>query len=642
MTLNRLQRTLWLSWAACAFLVTGCGDSTSPGLPVASVTVAPETATVAAEDTLRLQATARDASGEAVAAGPLEWSSTDRSVATVDSTGLVTGVEAGESTITASVQGESGSATITVTPAPVASVTVSPESADLEAGRSLQLFATPRSAAGRALTDRPITWTSADTGIATVDLTGLVRGVEPGTTAVTAASEGVEGTAEITVTPRPLAAVTVRPDTAAILEGTTIQLSAALIDADGDTIRDGRPITWSSSDTGLATVDTTGLVTGRAEGAVTITAMSDGHAGTARVVVDPPTTYAGTDGGVTHTCGRTPADLAYCWGNGTDGQLGNGDLNSQSAPVRVRGGLSFSLVQAGGRHSCGLTTAAEAHCWGYNGSGQLGNGTSGPFLQEPLPVAVEGGLELSVLSTGTNHTCGITTDGTAYCWGENSSGRLGDGSTVDRVAPVPVAGDLSLVSISAGGPHTCGLTASGEAYCWGRNDDGQLGDGTNAQSDTPVAVVGDLDFTGIFLGPRHSCATTSANQAYCWGRNTHGQLGDGSTTAANVPTSVAGNLEFTRLALGFNHSCGITPDGSAHCWGWGERGQLGNGDTADATVPTAVAGDISFRSITTGSFHSCGISTGDIVYCWGDNASGQVGDGGVQTRTSPTRVSGQP
>lgn len=642
MNRHHARGLIWIGLIGAGSGIASCGDSTSPGELVATVTVAPDAATLAAGDTLRLRATPRNPSGQAIENRRASWSSDDTTVARVDSAGLVTGIAEGDATITATVAGRSGSAEVTVTPAAVAEVTLTPGAATIEVGRSVQLLATPRDAAGRALADREVAWTSSDTTVVAVDASGLVRGRKEGAADVTATSEGVEGAARITVIPRPVAAIEVRPDTAAILESTMIQLVATLTDSDGDTIRDGRPIDWSSSDTVVARVDTTGRVTGRSAGTAAISAHADGQADTARIAVLPPVTYAEIDGGVMHTCGLTAGAVVYCWGDGGNGQLGNGASQTQSAPVQVAGGLAFDRIQAGGRHSCGLTMSGTAFCWGDNDWGQLGDGNGGSFVQETEPVAVLGGLEFATLSTGTLHTCAIESDGDAYCWGANVSGQLGDGTTADRDVPVPVAGGLTFSTISAGGQHACGLTPAGAAYCWGSNGFGQLGDGTITARETPVAVAGGLSFATIFAGPEHTCATTTDDLAYCWGRNTRGQLGDGSTVGSDQPVAVGGGLSFVQVALGFAHTCGITPTGSAYCWGWGERGQLGDGAAQDAALPVAVAGDMTFDRITGGSFHSCGIVSGGTAYCWGFNSTGQLGDGTTETRSTPVRVLGQP
>ena len=253
-----------------------------------------------------------------------------------------------------------------------------------------------------------------------------------------------------------------------------------------------------------------------------------------------------------HTCGLTGTGTAYCWGDNDHGELGTGSTTPSPTPLAVSGGLRFSAIVAGPIHSCGLTAGGAAYCWGANGYGQLGDGsTTTPRL---IPVAVSGGLTFSALAAGgvfcsgpnpcppgyTSHTCGLASDGAAYCWGNNFYGELGDGSTTDRSTPVPVSGGLRFQGLAAGYEHTCGLTNSGAAYCWGRNVYGQLGNGSTTSSSVPVRVAGGLSFSALAAGGYHTCGLASAGAAHCWGSNVYGQLGDGSTTDSSIPVAVAG------------------------------------------------------------------------------------------------------
>jgi alpha-tubulin suppressor-like RCC1 family protein len=189
-----------------------------------------------------------------------------------------------------------------------------------------------------------------------------------------------------------------------------------------------------------------------------------------------------------HTCGLTSAGTAYCWGDNSYGQIGDGTTTQRLTPVAVQGGLVFTALTGGGQHTCGRTSAGAAYCWGYNATGALGDGTSGP--NRLTPVAVQGGLVFTALTAGFIHTCGLTSAGAAYCWGDNSYGQLGDGTGTYRLTPVAVQGGLVFTALTGGVSHTCGLTSAGAAYCWGWNGPGQLGDGTwGTNRLTPVAVL---------------------------------------------------------------------------------------------------------------------------------------------------------
>lgn len=265
---------------------SGSATVTVTARPVASVTVAPPTPSVVAGQTVQLTATTRDASNNVLTGRTVGWTSSNDAVATVDASGLVTGRSAGTATIIATSEGRSGSATLTVTPHPVASVSVAPPTPSVVAGETVQLTATTRDASNNELTGRAIGWSSSDESVATVDTNGLVTGVNPGTATITATSEGRSGSATVTVTPVPVASITVVPVSPTVVGGQTVQLTATTRDA-GNNVLTGRAIAWSSSNEVVATVDPNGLVTGRAAGTATITATSEGQSGSAFLTVTP-------------------------------------------------------------------------------------------------------------------------------------------------------------------------------------------------------------------------------------------------------------------------------------------------------------------------------------------------------------------
>src|SRR5438309_1635827 len=253
-------------------------------VPVASVTVSPATASVAVGQTLQLTATPKDSTGTALTGRSVTWVSSNPGIATVSSNGLVTSGAVGTATITATSEGKAGSAAVTVTPVPVASVAVAPATASIRVAQTVQLTATPKDSAGGTLAGRTVTWRSGDTTVATVSPSGLVTGMAPGSASITATSEGKSSTAGITVTPIPVASVAVAPATASLTVGQTAQLTATPKDSAGTALT-GRTVTWASSNTSMATVSSSGLVKGVAAGTATITATSEGKAGTAEGTV---------------------------------------------------------------------------------------------------------------------------------------------------------------------------------------------------------------------------------------------------------------------------------------------------------------------------------------------------------------------
>ena len=305
--------------------------------------------------------------------------------------------------------------------------------------------------------------------------------------------------------------------------------------------------------------------------------------------------------------------------------------------------LAFRQVSAGPlRHTCGVTTDDRAYCWGINEDGQLGDGTT---TSSRAPVAVAGGHRFRHVSTGSFHTCGLATDNRAYCWGLNEFGQLGDGTTTQRLTPVAVAGvagGQQFRQVAAGGTFTCAVgQADGKGYCWGGNGAGMLGDGTTTTRLTPVAVAGGRQFRQVSAGSSHGCGVTPSDRAFCWGQNGTGQLGDGSNPRVSlVPVLVAGGHPFRQVDAGGAHTCAVTTTDRAFCWGNGRNGQIGDGKTFPRFTPRRVAGGLLFDRVSAGNFHSCGETPGNRAYCWGNNGVGQLGDRTTIERLKPVPVVG--
>jgi len=319
--------------------------------------------------------------------------------------------------------------------------------------------------------------------------------------------------------------------------------------------------------------------------------------------------------------------------------VGNGDTIQQFGPSAVNGGLSFRTISAGALHTCGLSTNDVAYCWGSNRFGQLGR----PIERVATPTPVNGLTGVGTLALGPNssHTCALTGTGSAFCWGNNNDAELGNNSTQPASAvPDSVYGGRAYRTISPGLSHTCAVTTAGTGYCWGDNGLSQLGIGSSGGLYyQPAPVAGGLTFTSIASGLWHTCGLTTSGAGYCWGANVLGEIGDSSTTFRQTPVPVSGGLTFSAIATGVFISCGLVSTGSAYCWG-ANSGQFGDSSNANSLVPKPAASGLALRTLTIGAGHVCGLVSSGAAYCWGANESGQLGNGSMTRSLLPTRVSG--
>jgi alpha-tubulin suppressor-like RCC1 family protein len=293
--------------------------------------------------------------------------------------------------------------------------------------------------------------------------------------------------------------------------------------------------------------------------------------------------------GYEHTCGVKESGQLLCWGNNLQQQLGDGTSTDRHEPTVIGYTSDWAAVSCGHAHSCAMKTNSSIYCWGYNGSGQLGLGSTVTFASSPTLVNVP--WSWAVLDLGDAHTCSINEAlNTAYCWGSNNYGQLGDGSTDDSFDVNPIPHFSSPLIISAGWSHSCVIRLEHTLGCWGLNASGQLGLGTTGGTvDYPEIVGTDNNWDSLSAGGQHTCAVKSSDTLYCWGRNNDGQLGDDSTVSTNAPGQVGTASDWAAVSAGFAHTCGIKRDGRLLCWGSNVSGQLGLAEPAvRKLVPTLV------------------------------------------------------
>ena len=696
--------------AGLALLVACGNDPTPPPAPVASVEITPPTAGVVIGHTLQLTAKVRDAAGHELVDRPVTWTSSSPARATVTPTGLVTGLVLSDTVvITATSEAKSDSASIAVVMDiagewnfteqitvwwfvegnPIQGVGVKAvfcsdtgsyqfTQTGAEVGGTSSQVGTclgrpsplvplgswdnatwPISIASGQLSGTRISFGLDGACLYQGDVTGPPTPRLIGRYVCPIGNQRIwwEGSWEATPGGAPVASVAVRWDAQTVVGG-AVQLVAVPRDAAGHVL--SRTVTWSSDNPSVATVSETGLVTARGPGSARITATSEAMSGSAAVAADLVGFRSVSAGG--HGCAVTTGGSAYCWGWGGNGELGIGfrspglePLSSAETPRAVAGGHSFTVVSAGVFHSCGVTPSHEAYCWGDNSHGQLGDGSTTSSL---IPVLVTGGQQFASVTVGFYHSCGVTTANEVYCWGNNEVGQLGAPGGSPSSAPVLVGGGgLLFQAVRAGLYHTCGVTSTREAYCWGYNGNGQVGNGTTSDAVTsPAQVAGGHSFVALGAGYAHSCAVASDGTIYCWGDGS--LLGDGSFNGISpTPRPVSGGPFATAdsaLGVGQENTCALTPAGAAFCWGHNSLGELGVGSTIDRTTPVQVSGGLSFAAISVGSFVTCGVTSAAVAFCWGDNADGRlgafapasciVGQNGTSypCATAPVRVIGQP
>jgi alpha-tubulin suppressor-like RCC1 family protein len=341
----------------------------------------------------------------------------------------------------------------------------------------------------------------------------------------------------------------------------------------------------------------------------------------------------------------------WCWGDNGSGELGDGTTLPRTTPVRINSPLGNTVVQlaAGSAHTCARKADGSLWCWGDNSEGTIGDGT---MINRPTPVPVPS-LGIGIVaesSMGTSHSCVRKNDGTAWCWGNNHAGQLGDGTTINRTSPVAVVGlGANVVRIAAGGDHTCAVLSDQTVWCWGANDSGELGDGTTTDRTTPVKVLTLASIVEVSAGIAHTCARKSTGGVFCWGMNFDGELGDGTTTERHTPVSVVGMTNAAEISLGGSFSifdptgggfsCARRVDHTAWCWGRNTLGQLGDGTTVSRVTPVRVSivgPDIA--EITAGDLHACVRKEDGTIMCWGFNGARELGDGTTTNRLAPVPV----
>ncbi len=354
-------------------------------------------------------------------------------------------------------------------------------------------------------------------------------------------------------------------------------------------------IRWYVSDTTVAAVDSSGLLRARTIGRATVIARAP-HRIAEHAVTVVSLHLAQISSGSSETCGVTQGGDAVCWGGWPPPGIPETRL-----PTRLEGTPRLTTISVGFMSFCGLDGTGSAYCGGENSGGQLGLGYVNSYVRGGTVKAAEL-ARFSLISNGADYACGIATDSTAYCWGSNEYGQLGTSAALSErckptlttvpcaSTPVRVSPRLHFRDLAVAYQHTCGVLTDATIMCWGDNSDGELGNGSHESSATPVRVVSDARFSSVTVGGSHTCAVATDGRGYCWGSNKFGELGVGDSRGTHdVPMAIAGDARFRTLsATGDNDTCGLTRSGSILCWGQSQAGGVSPLHTTDSSTSTAI------------------------------------------------------
>jgi alpha-tubulin suppressor-like RCC1 family protein len=303
---------------------------------------------------------------------------------------------------------------------------------------------------------------------------------------------------------------------------------------------------------------------------------------------------------------------------------------------------TWSAVVAGaGETNCGIRSDHSLWCWGFNDDGQIGDGTTETRAR---PVRIGGATTWRMIAPTYSHTCGVRTDGSLWCWGRNVDGQLGLGADDGtRTSPARVGTATDWMSVSTGGDSTCGIRTDRSLWCWGENDDGELGDGTTDERRTPVRIGAATDWARVETDAT-TCGIRTTGTLWCWGSDYAGIAGGQAETAQTAPARVGtssswtsvgiGNgeicavdsgLAWSDVTVGRDHACALRIGGQTWCWGANDSGQLGDGSFTERHSPVRVGDGTDWQSVSAGGSHTCALRTDRSLWCWGDNRATQLG-----------------
>jgi Big-like domain-containing protein/Regulator of Chromosome Condensation (RCC1) repeat protein len=478
-----------------------------------------------------------------------------------------------------------------------------------------------------------VKWESSNPAIASIDQHGLVTGHAAGITTLRAIMYADTGLYVYSVFAPVATARIITPALTAVAPA-VFHIYADLRSANGDSLRsDFRNLQYTSSDPSVAVVqfnqenhgnaeDTRVYVKGFGTTTITITALEEHVSGSITITVPQlhfRTVASDGDGGqVNFTCGLTTAGHPYCWGTDLSDQAfvwyGQDPDSARGAPVPapVPTTLAFDSIAVAYDHACGLTAAGQVWCWGNNSAGQLGDGTSANEWIN-APVLVAGGHTFTAIDAAVLRSCGVDVAGQAWCWGNNSDrDEFGDG--VFGLAKVPIAAatgttlkSISLARLTQNGGASCGMSTTLIALCWSVNGLGQVGIGhVSSTPEPPTPVASPAALVSVYSGGEHACGLDASGNGYCWGDALYGVLTLAPDLIAHpVPTALTSALHFKSLSVAPYQTCGLALDAAVWCWGnsWGST-------PVQVAVPGTVV-DLRASYVT-----DCAVNSTQQAWCW--------------------------
>ncbi len=342
---------------------------------------------------------------------------------------------------------------------------------------------------------------------------------------------------------------------------------------------------------------------------------------------------------------RFVGNTLFGWGAGTSGELGDNTAASKSSPIQtIALGINWEQTSAGTGFSAAVKTDGTLWCWGVNTNGRLGDNTA---TSRSSPVqTVTFATNWKQVACGDNHTAAVKTDGTLWLWGNNSNGHLGDNTTTSRSSPVQTIArennwsQVSCSNVTTNG-HTAAIKTDGTLWTWGINGNGQLGDNTRTSRSSPVQTIAfGTSWKQVDCGNSFVAAIKTDGTLWCWGLGTSGQLGDNTVTSKSSPVqTVAGGTNWKQVSCGGTHMAAIKTDGTLWSWGDGALGRLGDNTITSKSSPVqTIAYGTNWKQVSCGVGHTAAIKNDGTLWSWGIGTGGRLGDNTAASKSSPVQT----